>query len=116
MPVVWLVFIYLVINETSPLKIGPVGVLLIFILFYALFSSSLFVVAHLGGKLWQLVTHCAMLSVRRMYYVASTLAFGPVFLIALNTLGQLGWIEVVLVVLLVSLGTFYVIRRTAPVS
>ncbi len=113
MPLVWLICIVLVLNHTSPLKIGPVGILLVFILFYAFGSSVLFVLAHAITKLLHLVLRRQVIAPRRLYYVASIIALAPVFMIALNTLGQLRWIEITLVVALISLGVFYSLRRTA---
>ena len=116
LPLVWFMCILLVLNSTSPLKIGPVGILLVFVLFYAFGSSLLFAVAYAITKLLQLVLRRRLIAPKRLYYVSSIVALAPVFMVALNTLGQLRWIEVVLVLVLVSLGVFYSLRRTAPTS
>ena len=114
MPLFWAVIVALVLSGTSPLKIGPAGILFVFVIFYALVSSVLFVLAHIFLKVWQILAKKQGVPIKRIYYVTSIVAFAPVFMVALNTLGQLGIVEIVLVLLLVVLGVFYVVRRTAP--
>lgn len=111
LPFVWLILILAALHVTSPLNVGPAGTLLLFCLFYA-FLSSLFLVILLAlGKLAKPLVKRDLISIRTAYWLASVLALGPVFMLALNTLGQLGFIEVILVVLLVTIGSFYVLRR-----
>ncbi len=112
-PILWFLAVIWTINTTSPLAIGPAGILAVFILFYGLASSTLFVLGSVANKLSTVIGRRQILSTRRMYYMTSILAFGPVFMIALNTLGQLGAIEVTLVIMLIALGMFYTLRRTA---
>lgn len=113
LPFVWLAAIFIVFNFTSPLRVGPAGILLVFALFYAFISSLMFALLRIGLAVWVRVTGKADISSRRLYYLASVVAFGPVFLIALNTLSRLGIVEVILVLLLVGIGSFYVLRRDA---
>ena len=115
-PFFWAAITLFVVNHTSPLQIGPAGILLVFILFYALTASFLFVVAHVANKVWCVISKRKSVSMRRIYYLTSVVAFGPVFMIALNTLGQLGPTEIVLVWVLIILGGFYVSRRTVRSS
>jgi hypothetical protein len=46
------------------------------------------------------------------YYIASIVALAPVFLLALNSIGQLEVKDFILVIMLVGLACFYVIRRS----
>lgn len=52
-------------------------------------------------------------SMKRGYYVVSIVGLAPVLFVALNTLGQLDILEIVLILLLVGLGCFYVVRRSS---
>ncbi|MGH7196179.1 MAG: hypothetical protein ACREGJ_00225 [Candidatus Saccharimonadales bacterium] len=112
LPLFLFLIIMLVLNLTSPLQAGPAGILLVFGLFY-LFACSLFYIAtHIVFKVWRLVKGVSPALERRTYYLVSVIALGPIFLIALNTLGELNIREVILVSLLVAIGCFYVLKRT----
>lgn len=113
MPVVWLTFIIVALHSTNPLKVGPAGTLLLFLLIYAFLMSVFFLIIQAANKLWLLVTAKKYaLRQRTSYFLAAMLAVGPVFMLALNTLGQLGVIEVVLVLILLATGCFYILKRT----
>ncbi|HEU5187780.1 MAG TPA: hypothetical protein VFT87_04740 [Candidatus Saccharimonadales bacterium] len=113
MPVVWLTLILVTLHSTNPLKVGPAGTLLLFLLVYTFLVSLLFIVIKAFIKVWQLATRQKNnWPLRTSYFLASMLAVGPIFMIALNTLGQLGLVEVILVLLLVATGSFYILRRT----
>ena len=48
---------------------------------------------------------------KKAYYVASVVAFAPVVLLALHAFSQLRWTDVVLVASLVTVATFYILKR-----
>lgn len=111
LPFFWLLAIVFVLNFTSPLALGPAGILLVFGVFYAAINSLLFAGLYFFSYVVRRLTK-KQLSVRKAYYIASVLALGPVFMMALNTLGQLGVVEVLLVVVLLVTACFYVVRRS----
>ncbi len=113
MPVLWLAAIVLVLNFTSPIVAGPTGILVVFLLFYCFSASSIYVLLRGALAASRLLGRKNVLGRRQSAYVSSVIALGPVFLVALNTLGQIGIVEITLVVALVGLGSFYVIRRGA---
>jgi heme/copper-type cytochrome/quinol oxidase subunit 2 len=99
-------------NISSPLYIGPVGILVVFVLLYIFIVSAFFAI---------MVTVCWLLSrakkevsfsYRRQYYLSSIMGLAPIFLLALHSIGSVGISEVLLVLLLVSLASFYLLRRT----
>lgn len=117
-PLISALVISVILIQTSPQSIGPAGILLVFLLLYVFFASCLFIVLWAGEsglrrvlgedrvrKLpkWQL-------EVRRSYYIASVIAFVPVALLAMQSLGQLQLRDVFLVVILAGLVSFYVLR------
>ena len=112
LPAIWLACIFLVLNITSPLVVGPAGILLLFGLVYAFISSLLYVLLHLIIKILNKITGRRIIGERSMYYLSCVVGFGPLFLLALNTLGRLGLVEIVLVLLLVGLACFYILRRS----
>lgn len=111
LPLLWIVLLVLVVNITNPIENGPLSVLAVFILIYLSVTSVMYVVSYGVTKLLQAFGWRSGLSSRKLYYLVSVLGLGPVFLLALNTLGQLEFKDVVLVTLLLLLGCFYVLRR-----
>lgn len=111
MPVGCVVALAIVINTTNPTQSNPLIILCVFLLIYtsvygALAGLYTFVLSALR-------TFCPQTKpyVRRGYYVLSIVALVPVLLAALNTLGRLDAIEVLLVLVLAILGCFYIDRR-----
>src|SRR6266567_9336129 len=112
LPVVWALGLFVFMNTTSPLQNGPVSVLVVFSLTYLLLVSACYVAALLFVQLGRFFGWGAKkVDRRQLYYLVSVLSLGPVFILALNTLGQLEVKEVLLVIILLGLGSFYVFRR-----
>jgi hypothetical protein len=99
-------------NITSPLQNGPLSVLAVFTLLYLFLVSALYAIAIATFKVVELLGGPHYLNRKQLYYLASVIALGPVFILALNTLGQLEIKEGVLVIVLLVLGCFYVLRRS----
>ena len=120
MPVLAIIFLLLILNSTNPLDGGPVVILLVFILLYIVCAGLFFVLLNSGlrmaSKLWarrkSINAREWRIGVRRAYYIASVLAFGPVLLLAMQSVGQLQLRDVLLVFVLLSLAIFYVIKRS----
>jgi hypothetical protein len=112
LPVVWAFCLMTLFNATSPLQNGPFSVLIAFVLMYLLISSALYMLlVSIMGVLKRL-SLTGPINKRLTYYLTSVIALGPVFLLALNTLNQIELKDIALVVVLISLGCFYVIRRS----
>lgn len=111
LPVFWGVLLLVFINVTSPLQSGPLSVLAIFALGYLFITSVLYVLILSVYKVGRLFGWQRVAAQKQLYYLVSVVGFGPVFLLALNTLGQLEVKEVILVTLLITIGCFYVVRR-----
>lgn len=100
-------------NETSPLKVGPLGILSVFGLIYVFVLAILFAFAFFSFALIGHFYTIERITKRRYYVISSIVAIAPILLLALNTTGQLGLKDVVLVLLLVSSVCFYIFRRVA---
>lgn len=119
-PVLCAIGLFLLFQLTNPLSVGPVGILAVFFLLYLFFASCFFILLHVGvGILASLINRQRSveqrtwrIGVRRAYYVASILAFIPVLVLAMNSLGQLQIRDILLVVALTGIAVFYVIKRT----
>jgi hypothetical protein len=112
LPFVWAICLFVFLNVTSPLRNGPLSVLVTFVLIYLLITSTLFCVTLVILKVARFLGWHKTLPSKTVYYLVSVIALGPVFVLALNTLGQLEIKDVILVILLLIVGCFYVLRRS----
>lgn len=112
LPVVIAIGLIVLLNVVSPLQIGAIGILMVFLGFYAFFLSLSFTLIRAGAGLLSMVGRNRILPPKKTYYFATVIALFPVFLLALNSIGQLQPLDVLLVVALVGLGCFYVVRQT----
>lgn len=110
LPVFWLLLVVLALNVTSPLLVGPAGILVIFCVFYGFVASLFYVMLLLVNKAINKFYH-RKVSDKRLYLLSLIFALAPIFMVALNSLGQLGVIELILIGVLVGLVSFYVARR-----
>lgn len=110
LPLVWLALILLSLNLTSPLLVGPPGILIIFCLFYAFFASLIYVILNSTSGLIRSIFKRSFGN-KRLYFMSLTFALAPIFMIALNSLGQLGIMELILILTLVAVGSFYINKR-----
>lgn len=111
-PFVFALLILFVLVETNPRTTGPAGIFVVFLLMYVFFLSLLYSLIYFSVRIISKTHTGASLPVRKIYYLATVGAFMPVFLLALNTLGQLRAMDVVLVLTLGLVLGFYVLRRT----
>lgn len=110
-PVLSLVGLVVLLNQTNPLDVGPAGILLVFGVVYICVASTLYLLLTLAMiVLAYFVTIPANVK-KKLYYVASVVALAPVFLLALNSIGQLEIKDFVLVMALVTIACFYIVRR-----
>jgi hypothetical protein len=111
LPILSFVGLVVLLNRTNPLDVGPAGILLVFGLVYVFISSSLYLLLTLVMMLIAYFVTIQPTSRRKLYYLSSIIAFAPVFLLALNSIGQLELKDFVLVFCLVGLACFYVVKR-----
>lgn len=112
LPIIWGAGLFIFMNTTSPLQNGPLSVLFVFTLFYLFIVSSFYCLALFSVKISNFLGWQIRINKRKLYYLISVLSLGPVFMIAFNTLGQLELKEVLLIIALVIVGSFYVVRRS----
>jgi hypothetical protein len=112
-PFVCLLLLGVMLNISNPLQAGPASILVVFILLYLLILTTLAAALYAVGAIWKMLNPSRPLSLRRWYYVMSVASIAPVLFVAINTLGQLESLEGGLIIVLVSLGCFYVLRRSA---
>ena len=103
---------------TTPSKVGPLGVLAFFILFYLI---SLGIVTWLLRYLSILVSRLTRsfvmahpinpIPVKNCYYFGTVLAMAPVLLVAIQSFGGVGFLELGLIVVFEVLGCFLIAKR-----
>jgi hypothetical protein len=114
-----IVTIVILLTLFQTVSITPGSILAVFLLMYICFASIIFILLHFGIELlsaWIAKRRSIELrrwrvEVKKAYYVASVMAFAPVCLIALQSLGQLQFRDFFLVGLLTAVATFYIIKR-----
>jgi len=111
LPIVSFVGLVILLNRTNPLDVGPAGILLVFGLAYVFISSALYLVLTLVIMLLAYFITINTASRRKLYYLSSIIALAPVFLLALNSIGQLELKDFILVLMLVGFACFYVVKR-----
>ena len=120
LPFVAAIALFMIFSLTNPISAGPAGMLLVFFLVYVLFASIFFIFLHAGiGFIAKILNRYRnvnirewRIGVRKSYYIASVLAFGPVLLLAMQSVGQLQLRDVILTVVFLGIAIFYVIKRS----
>ncbi len=120
LPMIACIGLVLAVNYLDPAE-SVASIMLVFLLLYSIIASSLFI--FIKGTYWvrQKIGRQGDLSkgvfesklyTRRAYYVASVVAFAPILLLGMQSLNQTRIQDVLLVLALVGLASFYVVRRT----
>ena len=119
LPVLTAVALLYIWNTINPSEATPGEVLLVFVLLYAFWLSIFFLLARLIFRLYERIKLDKTDNVteirfkaHKVYYVASVVAFFPVLVIAMQSIGQLKLTDVILVGVLIGLAVFYVIKRS----
>jgi hypothetical protein len=107
------VLISTILQSTSPSTIHPLGILVIFVLFYVL---ALGVLTFLLKIIFTLVSNAqkktpASLSLQQSYYYASVLALAPVMIIGARSIGRSGGYDIALIVIFELIACFYISKR-----
>lgn len=102
-----------IVYLTTPATIHPIGLLVFFICVYAVVlggvAALLFGLQHLYKQIAP--RQHTPVTLVGAYEYATVIALGPVILLALQTVGRVRLIDVLLTTIFVILGCFYVSRR-----
>jgi hypothetical protein len=110
----------LVTNLTNPLSAGPFGILVVFALVYVCTLAILLLLVRLMEVIYRLLRSSPTTVVKkdktrrwrqRSTLIVAALSFVPIFLISLNSIGQLGFKDVALIIVIEALLIFYIARR-----
>lgn len=108
-----------VFQMTTPSEIGPLGILLVFVLMYiAALGGLTFLILGVNKVVVKISSSYLMnkksstMSMSKAYYFASVIALAPVMIIGMQSVGQVGVYELLLVMLFLAIACIYVARRT----
>lgn len=114
------VLVVAVLNFTTPTNVGPLGIFFLFVLMYiamlGVLTYALFWMGMIVARSATVVSSkrpVSPLTFRRAYYFASILALVPIMLIGLHSVGEVGFYEVLLVMIFGLVGCLYIAKRTS---
>ena len=108
----------ILLNVTTPLTAGPLGILIIFIFAYLslvgfftyILRISSMAAAHLS-TMFVPRKPIEELSFRRSYYYSTVVASGPIMIVGLLSVGSVGIYEILLIIIFIIIGCLYVSKR-----
>jgi hypothetical protein len=110
----------ILLQTTTPATIGPLGILIVFILMYVsvlcVLTFLLYVSSGVVGRLSSSVAlkrPLQRLSLGKSYYFSSVIALAPVMLIGMQSVGEVSFYEVMLIILFVAISCVYIAKRTS---
>lgn len=114
------VILALILQTSTPSNAGPLGILIVFLLMYVLVLGVLTFVIFWGSRAWSRIVRLIVpkrpirpLTLVRSYYFSSVIGLAPVIFVGMQSVGEVGFYDVLLVVLFVSVACFYIAKRTA---
>ena len=111
-PLLWAALLLAFVSWTNPRQVGPAGVLGVFVLIYLLVFSFLCMMYKMSISLLGVILRKEQRTKRAGYQLASVIAVGPILAVGLNTLGRLDVLGFIMVVVLISVGCFYILRQS----
>lgn len=114
------VLLTVILQTTTPATIGPLGILIVFVLMYVsavgmltflLWSASRLVAR--GMTYASVKRPLQLLSMRKAYYFASVIALAPVMVIGMQSVGEVGFYELLLVIVFISISCVYIAKRSS---
>ncbi len=100
------------LQSTSPSTIHPLGILAVFILFYALALGVLtFFMYTLAHMLSVFRTNKQPVNLQQVYYYASVLALGPVLALGMRSIGRANIYDMMLIIVFEIIACFYIAKR-----
>lgn len=109
-----------VLNYTTPVANGPFGILAVFIFLYLFFVGFLAHVIFFISYIYNLLSVIFIyrkpverFSFKRASFYSGVIAFAPIIVIALKSVGSIGFYELLLTIIFVLIGCLYVTKKTS---
>lgn len=112
-----IVIFSLILINTDPSKIGPLGILAVFVLLYiitlSLFSYLIFFASNIMSRVR---VHFGLKGIEgwtfiKCYLFGSVVAIGPIVILGISSLGSVSIYEIILVVLFLVISCFFVSKK-----
>ncbi|MBR2864504.1 hypothetical protein IKE88_03095 [Candidatus Saccharibacteria bacterium] len=101
-----MIVILAMINLTTPTGVGPLGVLVFFVMVYVVVFGVVNLIVSAFMKAAE-----KKQGVSKGHYYAATIAFGPIMLLLVQSFGSLSIVTVAMVIAFVFLGCFIIGKR-----
>lgn len=118
--IISIILVAILLQVTSPARIGPLGIFILFVLVYVSVLGALtyllFWVSRIAAKVASFaVTKRPIqpLSLRRAYYFSSVVSLAPVMIVGMQSVGTVGIYETLLVLFFVVIACVYISKRTS---
>lgn len=104
----------LLLNVTSPSTANPLGVLAVFVALYV-FSVAVIAIGIAVSSLLKrrVVSQAQRIDDRKVYYYATTLGIAPVILLAIQSIGGVGFYDVLMVLAFEVIACTYIAKQTS---
>lgn len=113
--------LFFMLNMTNPVDSGPAGILVVLTLIYGLSYSAIVLLSMVFGYIYRLIaprhdeTTLAeakkQRSLRKNLAVCAVLAATPFFAISLNSIGRMGFVDMLLIAAIESVAIFYISKK-----
>ena len=117
--IVSIFILFFLLQTSTPATIGPIGILLVFIFMYLsvlgmltffLLGINRLIIKFSGSLTRKRPLHG--ISMSRAYYFASVIALAPVMIVGMQSVGEVGVYELLLVVIFLIVACTYIAKRT----
>lgn len=113
------VALVIMLQTTAPSTIGPLGILVVFILMYLSVLGVLTFLLYRGSRLLAVLSKSAVrtrplepMPLHQAYYYSTVISLGPVMLVGMQSVGTVTFYEFLLVAVFISIGCTYIAKRT----
>jgi Zn-dependent protease with chaperone function len=114
------VLLTVLLQTTTPATSGPLGILVIFVLMYVSAVGMLTFLLWFSNRLLaRALTYASVkrplqpLSLRKSYYFASVVALAPVMFIGMQSVGEVSFYELLLIVIFIAISCVYIAKRSS---
>lgn len=115
--------LFLMLNLTSPFEAGSFGILIVFMLIYTMTFAALLISERLLRIIYRLIVpakkdatvneRTAGLSYMRTNLIIAAVSFVPIFVLSMNSIGQMSIFDVVLITIIEGIVIFWIVRKTS---
>jgi hypothetical protein len=103
---------------TTPSEVGPFGVLAFFVLIYLFslgvctgFMRMFSILLSKVTKGFVMARPIQPMSIKKAYYMSTVISLAPVLILAMQSFGSIGFLELGLIALFIAIGCFLISKR-----